>query len=133
MKVIALFQCPNRRASHNMATLSDTIKPNKTYLEAVLRTALLGKTEDEYVDFVLDNRSALTLIVRRSTARSVSIMVRYTQPGIYFQCLKKLTTRTMSLSLTIWKLKPWHSLERKLEKAILHSKAWDATSITRVC
>ncbi|EIQ71208.1 hypothetical protein ECEPECC34262_1725 [Escherichia coli EPEC C342-62] len=36
-----------------MATLSDTIKPNKTYLEAVLRTALLGKTEDEYVDFFL--------------------------------------------------------------------------------
>ncbi|HGZ2397683.1 TPA: peptide-binding protein, partial [Escherichia coli] len=27
-----------------MVTLSDTIKPNKTYLEAVLRTALLGKT-----------------------------------------------------------------------------------------
>ncbi|MKZ51963.1 peptide-binding protein, partial [Escherichia coli] len=25
-----------------MVTLSDTIKPNKTYLEAVLRTALLG-------------------------------------------------------------------------------------------
>ncbi|HFL9401310.1 TPA: peptide-binding protein, partial [Escherichia coli] len=36
-----------------MVTLSDTIKPNKTYLEAVLRTALLGKTEDEYVDFFL--------------------------------------------------------------------------------
>ena len=53
MKVITLFQCPVRRASHNMATLSDTIKPNKTYLEAVLRTALLGKTEDEYVDFFL--------------------------------------------------------------------------------
>ena len=33
------------------------------------------------------------------------------------------------MSLTIWKLKPWHRLERKLEKAILHSKAWDATSI----
>ncbi|EFM9550536.1 hypothetical protein F6S89_22425 [Escherichia coli] len=45
-----------------MATLSDTIKPNKTYLEAVLRTTLLGKTEDEYVDFVLDDRPALTLI-----------------------------------------------------------------------
>ncbi|HBZ8552016.1 TPA: peptide-binding protein [Salmonella enterica subsp. houtenae] len=36
-----------------MATLSDTIKPNKTYLEALLRTALLGKTEDEYIDFFL--------------------------------------------------------------------------------
>ena len=69
-------------------------------------SALLGKTEDEYVDFVLDDRSALTLIARRSTARSVLIMVRYTQPGIYCQCLKRLTTRTMSLSLTIWKLKP---------------------------
>ncbi|MEZ2987942.1 peptide-binding protein [Escherichia coli] len=39
-----------------MATLSDTIKPNKTYLEAVLRTALLGKTEDEYVDFFLSGQ-----------------------------------------------------------------------------
>ncbi len=51
--MITLFQCPVRRTSHNMATLSDTIKPNKTYLEAVLRAALLGKTEDEYVDFFL--------------------------------------------------------------------------------
>ena len=165
-----------------MATLSDTIKPNKTYLEAVLRTALLGKTEDEYVDFfpsglrgrLLKNprlyrsygpywpeikklllergygnfgrlvdrdvrkiyrcdRPALTLIAATLYSRSVLIMVRYTQPGIYCQCLKKLTTGTMNLSLTIWKLKPWHRLERKLEKAILHSKAWDATSITRVC
>ena len=43
-------------------------------------------------------------------------MVRYTQPGIYCQCLKKLTTGTMSLSLTIWKLKPWHRLEKNLKK-----------------
>ena len=50
---IRITGAPVRRASHNMATLSDTIKPNKTYLEAVLRTALLGKTEDEYVDFFL--------------------------------------------------------------------------------
>lgn len=42
-----------RRANNCMATLSDTIKPNKTYLEGLLRTALLGKTEDEYVDFYL--------------------------------------------------------------------------------
>ncbi len=126
-----------------MATLSDTIKPNKTYLEAVLRTALLGKTEDEYVDFFLSglrgrllknprlyrsygpywpeikklllergygnfgrlvdrdvrkfyryDRPALTLIAATLYSRgSVLIMVRYTQPGIYCQSLKKLTTR----------------------------------------
>ncbi len=51
--MISLFQCPEHQALDNMVTLSDTIKPNKTYLEAVVHTALLGKTEDEYVDFFL--------------------------------------------------------------------------------
>lgn len=54
-----------------MATLSDTIKPNKTYLEAVLRTALLGKTEDEYVDFFLSGLRGRLLKIPACTAAMV--------------------------------------------------------------
>lgn len=36
-----------------MSTLSDTVKPNPIYLEGLLKTALQGKSEEDYVNFFL--------------------------------------------------------------------------------
>lgn len=41
-----------------MTTLADTVKPNKLYLEGLLKTALQGKTEEDYVDKFLQGLRA---------------------------------------------------------------------------
>ncbi|STK59617.1 Uncharacterised protein [Escherichia coli] len=79
------------------------------------------------------DRPALTLI-----AATLYSQERFDNGQIYsawhlLPVPEEVDDQDYEFEFTIWKLKPWHRLERKLEKAILHSKAWDATSITRVC